>query len=543
MRARSPQLQPCRHATVIKLIVCAAAVFGTAPQPVDGCNGALIDPEGCGDDDFICTNTVFGPDSRAKCPILCNSCVTTTATTTAVARVCNEKPDPDDCGADASVCSDAEFKLAQSAATAEFLAADTGGDGFLSATEISEIEGFNTILESDGTERPATEEEKKDLVAMILDADGDGDGKLSLEENLARYLWPDNNYTARCPVLCNTCIKLGVTSDVGDHDAGEVAIGDAGDAGEVGGAGDASEAISAGPASIAIAVVDKGLGGCQYSEYTQELQPGSGGGSACSACEGDCDSDEECADGLVCFQRGATELVPGCSTNISDYVSTHDYCTSFGYYGGIMNISGDCDSSSPNCATSAGVRNTGNACNISVTPGSRIAVQSFETDPLYDTLTVDGVDFAGYDSSGLDGLIASNGTIAWTSGSFSSFKSAGWEICFCPPDVNSSSCTPPQTQYDMQLSYAGLSVTVTSGSCQISESEDSQDEKYDAGICVTSPNYPETYELGGDCTIEASPGSYIMTAVERTYEGDDLVVNGREYDERIGRGGCKWNNT
>ena len=459
MRARSPQLQPCRHATVLKLIVCAAAVFGTAPQPVDGCNGALIDPEGCGDDDFICTNTVFGPDSRAKCPILCNSCVTPTATTTAVVRVCNGEPDPDDCGADASVCSNI-------------------------------ISG------------------------------------------------PDS--TARCPVLCNTCIKLGVTSDVGDHDAGEVAIGDAGDAGEVGGAGDASEAISAGPASIAIAVVDKGVGGCQYSEYTQELQPGSGGGSACSACEGDCDSDEECADGLVCFQRGATELVPGCSTNISDYVSTHDYCTSFGYYGGIMNISGDCDSSSPNCATSAG-----NACNISVTPGSRIAVQSFETDPLYDTLTVDGVDFAGYDSSGLDGLIASNGTIAWAASSFSSLGSAyaGWEICFCPPDVNSSSCTPPQTQYDMQLSYAGLSVTVTSGSCQISESEDSLDEKYDAGICVTSPNYPETYELGGDCTIEASPGSYIMTAVEHTYEGDDLVVNGREYDERIGRGGCEWNNT
>ena len=127
MRTRSPQLQPRRRATVLKLIVCAAAVCGTAPQPADGCNGALIDPEGCGDDDFICTNTIFGPDSRAKCPILCNSCVTTTATTTAVARVCNGKPDPDDCGADASVFSDAEFKLAQSAATAEFLAADTGG--------------------------------------------------------------------------------------------------------------------------------------------------------------------------------------------------------------------------------------------------------------------------------------------------------------------------------------------------------------------------------------------------------------------------------
>ena len=31
------------------------------------------------------------------------------------------------------------------------------------------------------------------------------------------------------------------------------------------------------------------------------------------ACQGDCDNNAECADGLVCFQRSATEEVPGCS--------------------------------------------------------------------------------------------------------------------------------------------------------------------------------------------------------------------------------------
>ena len=29
-------------------------------------------------------------------------------------------------------------------------------------------------------------------------------------------------------------------------------------------------------------------------------------------CEGDCDSDSHCADGLTCFQRGNGEIIPGC---------------------------------------------------------------------------------------------------------------------------------------------------------------------------------------------------------------------------------------
>merc|ERR1712048_404906 len=43
------------------------------------------------------------------------------------------------------------------------------------------------------------------------------------------------------------------------------------------------------------------------------------------ACEGDCDRDEDCAGSLVCFQRGGTEPVPGCTgTGTSDF----DYCHS-----------------------------------------------------------------------------------------------------------------------------------------------------------------------------------------------------------------------
>ena len=33
--------------------------------------------------------------------------------------------------------------------------------------------------------------------------------------------------------------------------------------------------------------------------------------SPCDRCQGDCDSDDDCADGLECYQRDAFEAVPG----------------------------------------------------------------------------------------------------------------------------------------------------------------------------------------------------------------------------------------
>ena len=47
----------------------------------------------------------------------------------------------------------------------------------------------------------------------------------------------------------------------------------------------------------------------------------------CGKCEGDCDSDNDCASGLRCFQRSTVkELVPGCeSGGVGDIAST-DYC-------------------------------------------------------------------------------------------------------------------------------------------------------------------------------------------------------------------------
>ena len=41
-------------------------------------------------------------------------------------------------------------------------------------------------------------------------------------------------------------------------------------------------------------------------------------------CQGDCDDDDECGEGLVCLQRGRGDPVPGCSYNRLDF--TTDFC-------------------------------------------------------------------------------------------------------------------------------------------------------------------------------------------------------------------------
>lgn len=43
-------------------------------------------------------------------------------------------------------------------------------------------------------------------------------------------------------------------------------------------------------------------------------------------CTGDCDNDDDCDEGLICFQRGANDPVPFCYGGENDYTAT-DYCT------------------------------------------------------------------------------------------------------------------------------------------------------------------------------------------------------------------------
>jgi hypothetical protein len=45
-------------------------------------------------------------------------------------------------------------------------------------------------------------------------------------------------------------------------------------------------------------------------------------------CEGDCDTDEDCADGLICYHRGTRDLVPGCLDG-DKAASVSDFCVPF----------------------------------------------------------------------------------------------------------------------------------------------------------------------------------------------------------------------
>ena len=51
-------------------------------------------------------------------------------------------------------------------------------------------------------------------------------------------------------------------------------------------------------------------------------------GGLCEVCTGDCDRDADCALGLRCAQRGAGDIVPGCTfaEGSDDQAGSSDYC-------------------------------------------------------------------------------------------------------------------------------------------------------------------------------------------------------------------------
>jgi hypothetical protein len=67
--------------------------------------------------------------------------------------------------------------------------------------------------------------------------------------------------------------------------------------------------------SLSIKLINNGGSGCTAS-------------SKCGKCTGDCDSDNDCAAGLKCFQRDkSSELVPGCEPGSpANDVADYDYC-------------------------------------------------------------------------------------------------------------------------------------------------------------------------------------------------------------------------
>lgn len=58
----------------------------------------------------------------------------------------------------------------------------------------------------------------------------------------------------------------------------------------------------------------------KYNDY----EPSSSNNYTLGECEGDCDDDDDCANGLVCFQRSGIDVVPGCVGNERE--SGRDFC-------------------------------------------------------------------------------------------------------------------------------------------------------------------------------------------------------------------------
>ena len=80
----------------------------------------------------------------------------------------------------------------------------------------------------------------------------------------------------------------------------------------------------------------EGLDMCKRQSVCVDGWPGkqliNKGGSGCTAsnkctnCQGDCDRDSDCVDGLKCFQRNGYGPVPGCSPNGDGDKKGYDYC-------------------------------------------------------------------------------------------------------------------------------------------------------------------------------------------------------------------------
>ena len=83
----------------------------------------------------------------------------------------------------------------------------------------------------------------------------------------------------------------------------------------------------------------------------------------------------------------------------------------------------------PYCVTSPGFPNqygVSETCSITVTEAGNLSVVAFDTEPVQDTLTVDGTAYSG--TSGPAGVQVSAGAVvAWSSDT--SGVRAGWKIC------------------------------------------------------------------------------------------------------------------
>eukprot|EP00571_Detonula_confervacea_P011735 CAMPEP_0172297150 /NCGR_PEP_ID=MMETSP1058-20130122/274_1 /TAXON_ID=83371 /ORGANISM="Detonula confervacea, Strain CCMP 353" /LENGTH=1215 /DNA_ID=CAMNT_0013006265 /DNA_START=285 /DNA_END=3931 /DNA_ORIENTATION=+ len=107
--------------------------------------------------------------------------------------------------------------------------------------------------------------------------------------------------------------------DVEDED-------DGGDEDDNGGGGDGGDGGETGAKQPSNSSGETNLSGWGSTPLTYKCT--SDGLGTCSLCQGDCNSDDDCQDGLMCFSRGSGEMtsVPGCVSGGMEDLPGMDYC-------------------------------------------------------------------------------------------------------------------------------------------------------------------------------------------------------------------------
>jgi len=200
------------------------------------------------------------------------------------------------------------------------------------------VKGTNCYWVECGSGGSSNKETKGDDVEEIMnesDNNSDSDETLCSPEV---FLCPTGHYVARAPQLnCEfyPCPKTNIDESSSSEEATGTASGEEGSSESAPAAASDSSSEEEGAEPGSVEDFYDGLGATPGSDslgsdwgrkpLTHACQAG---GGDCGMCEGDCNSDDDCLDGLICFSRGQGQRteVPGCvSGGVGDKAGM-DYC-------------------------------------------------------------------------------------------------------------------------------------------------------------------------------------------------------------------------
>ena len=200
----------------------------------------------------------------------------------------------------------------------------------------------------------------------------------------------------------------------------------------------------------------------------------------------------------------ANEQCPGILNFMDNSVQNNGTITEFQVRSGQCTLSdgGRCVRS-PNYPNAY---NNEDCCTI-FSPAGYLVATSFSVESGWDQLYVANAAYTGWSLPIIE--IGEGGNIAWSTDH--SVVSDGWEIC-----VDALPTTSSRTPVD--------AITVLLPGCNVS------------GNCVTSPNFPSSYEDNERCAFLVPEGFIYASAFETEEHFDYLYIGGDKYDGTWGPG-------